>query len=567
MTTRVWIAASFLWLLLSNAHVIAAAQTVDKVEYEGTAQLLSQNELTLKLRDGQLVVIPSNRIEQLSAVPPGALIQLKKTAAVPGTAGGDPKSAATNEPPLQASVVGAQTVGTVQQVADDQSWMVVRTPQLPKPQSRDSWDIERLLAASLVGDNADKGVLVSIHVDRELRTLVKSLHSGDGVKIVYQYAKSDSSGASTFNKLKELEWRKVQVKHGSSTMAFLGSALFIFLVAFALTMGHPAELYLGADNRYSTSKFQTVLWFWIVISTYIAINVLRWRYAGWDYIGGIEIPTNLLVLSGLSVLGAAGAKLITTTKVESAKTAMGSSAASDPKPPADEPQAGNLINDDFSRTDLGDFQLVVITGIAAVMYILLAVDFMTVIEMRRVITMPDVDATLLALFALSQAGYLGKKVAGDAGAGMTQQQAIKRAEEIGKLISADKTKVEAAEKLVVNQDRLVSEASQAAVAAQTRGASMDATLKAKSAAEAAAKAQSEANQTLKSMENQLAALKTLKANWLQDKSVNPSMVSTYGKAEQDFNAAKVFTERASKNAEDIKNAAEKIRSNFDNIQG
>jgi hypothetical protein len=559
MTTRIWIAATFSGLLLVNAHGIAAGETVDLVEYEGTAQLRSLNELTLKLRDGELVMIPSNRIGQLSAVPPGALIQLKKAAALPGTAGG-------NSTPLQASVVGAQTVGTVQQVADDHSWLVVRTPPPPKPQSPESWDIDQLLAASLVGDNTDKGVMISMHVDPDLRTLVKSLRSGDVVNIVYQYAKSDSSGASTYNKLKQLEWRKADVGHGWSMICFLISVFILYFLTLALTKGDPTKLFLGADNRYSTSKFQTVLWFWIVISTYIAINMLRWRYAGWGYIGGIEVPMNLLVLSGLSVLGAAGAKLITTSKVESAKTAMGSPATNDPKPPADEPQAGNLINDDFNRTDLGDFQLVVITGIAAVMYILLTVDFMTVIEMRRVITMPDVDATLLALFTLSQAGYLGKKVAGDAGAGMTQQQAIKRAEELGKSISADKTKVETAEKLVVNQSQLVSEAQRAAADTPPTEASIDVVLKAKSAAEAAAKAQSEANQTLKSMENQLAALRSLKANWLQDKSVSPSMVSAYGAAEENFKSAKVFTERASKHAEDVENTAEKIRSDFDNIQ-
>ncbi|PTQ78982.1 hypothetical protein C8R21_1373 [Nitrosospira multiformis] len=35
------------------------------------------------------------------------------------------------------------------------------------------------------------------------------------------------------------------------------------------------------------------------------------------------------------------------------------------------------------------------------------------IEFRRVVTMPDVDATLLSIFGLGRAAYLGKKAAGE----------------------------------------------------------------------------------------------------------------------------------------------------------
>ena len=617
MTIRVWIAASLLGLLLSSAHAMAAAQTVDRVEYEGTAQLRSETELTLKLVDGELLVIPSKTISQLDAVPPGALIQLRKTTAVPGTAeklaakasglaeeakkeadrakatvgeksivdeanakakkaqaeaekaATDFKVASDNERPLQASVVGAQIVGTVQQVADDQSWLVVRTPQPPKRPWPATWDIDALLAAGLVGDNADKGVLVSIQVATDLRTLVTSLRSGDGVKIVYKHLRSEGSVASgdgsgtSINTLKQLEWRKARVTRGLASVSFLVSAVLLLVVATGFTKGRPADLFLGEDNRYSTSKFQTVLWFWVVISTYLAIVVLRWTNAGWDYIGGVDIPTNLLVLSGLSVLGAAGAKLITTSKVETAKNAVGPAAVNDPKPPADKPKPGDLINDDFNRTDLGDFQLVTVTAIAAVMYVLSSLEFMTVIELRRIITMPEVDATLLALFGLSQAGYLGKKVAGDAGAGMTPQQAMERADVLVTSIKADTKRVEAAENLVSNQVSLVNVARSAATAAATKTVAKDSVVQAKSAADAAAKAEGEATQTFKSVQAQLADLNTLASTWSKDLTVKPRMEVATTAAKAEFARAEAANKRATEKAKNVKSLAEDTQAAAD----
>ncbi|SFM60517.1 hypothetical protein [Rugamonas rubra] len=73
------------------------------------------------------------------------------------------------------------------------------------------------------------------------------------------------------------------------------------------------------------------------------------------------------------------------------------------------------MQDNAQRTDLGDFQMVVITALAVLIYAVSTVEFMERIEFRRVVTMPDVDvdATLLAIFTLGQAAYLGRKAAGE----------------------------------------------------------------------------------------------------------------------------------------------------------
>ncbi|HEU4854062.1 MAG TPA: hypothetical protein VFS89_02105, partial [Nitrosospira sp.] len=124
---------------------------------------------------------------------------------------------------------------------------------------------------------------------------------------------------------------------------------------------------------------------------------------------GVDIPPNLLILSGISVLTFTAAKAITAGKVERAA----SEGKTDVKTSADIPQATDLICDDSRRTDLGDFQMVVITILAVIIYAISAVEFMEQIEFRRVVTMPDVDATLLSIFGLGQAAYLGKKAAGE----------------------------------------------------------------------------------------------------------------------------------------------------------
>lgn len=47
-----------------------------------------------------------------------------------------------------------------------------------------------------------------------------------------------------------------------------------------------------------------------------------------------------------------------------------------------------------------------------IIYAISTVEFMEQIEFRRIVTMPDVDATLLSIFGLRQVAYLGKKATG-----------------------------------------------------------------------------------------------------------------------------------------------------------
>lgn len=299
----------------------------------------------------------------------GDLVQLSYAGAAAGP-GGVPV-------PATVQLVGATLVGTLKEVAADKTWLIVRS-RLPEQPGNE--------------------VNVPLQAEAPFWPLVSEMRPGDGVTAVYR-------GVDGVNRIRMLEWQFQPVPRWQRWLSLSVAAGLLFLVALALTGFHPARLILGVDNRYSASQFQTVLWFWVVISAYMALVFHRLASAGWSYVGGVDIPSNLLILSGVSVLTFAGAKLISRSKAAGADAPRMAAAAA--------PRPADLVQDNAQRTDLGDFQMVVITALAVLIYAISTVEFMERIEFRRVVTMPDVDATLLAIFTLGQAAYLGKKAAGE----------------------------------------------------------------------------------------------------------------------------------------------------------
>jgi len=243
----------------------------------------------------------------------------------------------------------------------------------------------------------------------------------------------------------------------SPTWRFLAlaiSALALYGLAFAVTKGAPNRFVLGQDKRYSNSKVQLAVWFWIVISTYLATFVFRIHYCGWEFLAGIGIPRNLLLLSGLSALTYGGAKAITTAKANAASdevvraqqtqdaafierqtAAQGSPqeamamakvkvttvalqvacAGMKTMPPNGPKLLRDLVSNDDGDFDFGDFQMLVVTLIAVGTYLMLIFHFLHAVEFRKTVLLPDVDTTVLALFGIGQGAYLTKKAGGDLG--------------------------------------------------------------------------------------------------------------------------------------------------------
>jgi hypothetical protein len=87
-----------------------------------------------------------------------------------------------------------------------------------------------------------------------------------------------------------------------------------------------------------------------------------------------------------------------------------------PKPYTDNPSfLFDLTHNDKNRLDIGDFQMVVVTLVAVVTYVVLVVHFLGSLEMRATISLPDVDSTILATFGLGHGVYLTKKALGNVG--------------------------------------------------------------------------------------------------------------------------------------------------------
>ena len=193
----------------------------------------------------------------------------------------------------------------------------------------------------------------------------------------------------------------------------LALALLCLVGAAALaTRGRPQQFMIGVDNRYSNSQTQLVLWFGAVAIVYAAAVGLRIVVLGWGYVGGVDLPANLIALTGLSAFSFGGAKVLTISKVNAAAE------RGEPrvKLSAPAPQfMTDLFQTDSGQADLGDFQMILVTLAAATIFLFSAFHFLGMLELAPSVTLPDVDATLLASFGIGQGAYLVKKAAGKPG--------------------------------------------------------------------------------------------------------------------------------------------------------
>jgi hypothetical protein len=280
--------------------------------------------------------------------------------------------------------------------------------------------------------------------DLALRARLKEFHAGDHIRV----------NIGDKNELQDIRglW-SIDISAWCRFLSLFLCALLVFGFAAIVTKWAPLKLIVGEDNRYSNSKFQVALWFWILLSSYLAIVVFRCLYAGWDFFGRVNIPQNLLILSGLSALTYGGAKAITTSKVNAAAaaaiappagsatamtpattapattapattapaTTVPATAVLDPLDPKRSKRAGqesfsrDLLQNDMGQFDFGDFQMLVVTLIAVGMYLTLIFHFLGSIQFQSTASLPDLDSTVLASFGLGQGAYLTKKAAGNPG--------------------------------------------------------------------------------------------------------------------------------------------------------
>ncbi len=234
----------------------------------------------------------------------------------------------------------------------------------------------------------------------ELRAAVTHLKPRDHVQVMVRTI-------GTGLELIDLRLASRPTSSTARLLALFGAAIVLFLI-LRLGLGvRFRDLIIGADNRYSNSKTQMVFWFLVLVVTYIAALALRVAAGGTGLAGGVDMPRNLLLLSGLSAITFGAAKGITTSQLQGGARKSTAGAPSFP---------GDLVRDDQGKVDVADCQMLVMTALAVVSYLVQSWGFLGDIPLIHG-SLPNVDSTILASFGLGQGAYLVKKWVGDFGAG------------------------------------------------------------------------------------------------------------------------------------------------------
>jgi len=116
----------------------------------------------------------------------------------------------------------------------------------------------------------------------------------------------------------------------------------------------PLEIIRGADQRWSTSKLQFFLWTIVALFSYASIYAAR---IGARHLEPLDVPANLLLAMGFSATTAVAAKGITVSQINGGAS----------RQPADNPDLGDLVNDDGGAIDLTKVQMLGWTVIAFVL--------------------------------------------------------------------------------------------------------------------------------------------------------------------------------------------------------
>jgi hypothetical protein len=268
-------------------------------------------------------------------------------------------------------------------------------------------------ASALAVSYGSPRVVKTLSIDPQEKPSLAPYKQGDVVEIRVDNPKSPT-------KILSVDFKRQYVSAMTAALTAGGCALALLLILWFVMRANPLLLLIGADNRFSKSKTQLAFWGLTVISVYLGAVVLRICYLGDGFVGGVEIPANLLLLSGFSAFSFGAAKAITASKAkpivgEPVTLAKANAIDAEPRPDYRSLRQffDDLVKDDKGNFDLGDTQMILITVIAIVIFTVDGVYFLLSLPYQAYVTLPDVDTTLLSAFGLGQGAYLLKKAAGD----------------------------------------------------------------------------------------------------------------------------------------------------------
>jgi hypothetical protein len=185
--------------------------------------------------------------------------------------------------------------------------------------------------------------------------------------------------------------------------AISATAIFLIFIIYLIAKGGEFRLIRDASGYASLAKFQLLMWTIIIGFAFFGIYLTR-------IFGGVpdpppNIPTNLLTLMGISII----------------VPALNKKASDYRYGPPEVPYSakGSLVGmvqegegDGTERTELTRLQMFFWTLISVTIYLFLLY-FTVNRDMADVVNLalPEIDGTLVVLMGLSQAGYLGAKIA------------------------------------------------------------------------------------------------------------------------------------------------------------
>jgi hypothetical protein len=272
-----------------------------------------------------------------------------------------------------------------------------------KDRASDGSSVKLAVSAAVPQECQKPGEIVSLAVTESgLKTRALATSRGDRITI---YLKGEGGAANSTVTVTDFVWLSI-AEWPPLPIVMVGILLAFLMVTFVVSKNIRGLLLIGKDNRYSNSKTQMILWFGVTIVVYLTAFFFRARAGYYDH---ISIPHNLLLLSGLSALTAGAAQAITSQKQATAAR----QGLRQKQPAASSSLPSDLIKADDNSFDLGDYQMIVITLVAVATYLVTAIAFLSALEQRASVTLPDIDGTMAALFGIGQGAYLTKKAGSD----------------------------------------------------------------------------------------------------------------------------------------------------------
>lgn len=212
----------------------------------------------------------------------------------------------------------------------------------------------------------------------------------------------------------------------------VAGSMLVFVISLGLHIcGRPMGILIDERNEMSLSRFQLVTWTLIILSAFVTIALER-VFAGVFSPLAIELPWQLWALMGISTTSLVGFPLIKSTKKrktstdDSKKKTAKSHDVEEPdikeisegilyvKRSIDEAEFSDIFQGEeianSSQIDLAKVQMFFFTLIAAISYVVILFNWIVTKEPDALGSFPELSEGLIAILAISHAGYLGNKI-------------------------------------------------------------------------------------------------------------------------------------------------------------